>query len=468
MGHATHFLERLQRLSENQHIDLALALYRDSNLVRYILERARLPEGADRVALALEDRPDGPHIIVARDGGFVTCLGENMGVGDRPVISRAQISRLSDQIDGMRAAVAQVRESKEAARLIGLVSSSGSDLSREDFTTLVTLAPMMAHGCVPIAIELAMELKTFERGYRRSRYRRLVPRTREELQRYWAYSWALGHLIAIYGSRGHELAEMAGPGVRDKHDEIVFVLAQTAVRTMLLPVLLRGVWIAAHGGRKRLSMFKQELQQSRTFLGTLMGGLPLMGIGLRHRTARAEVHKLLGRSKRKLEEEAEEGWEGAISRAILAGGERIFAQEPEVRGWQQTLGAAMAVHAGRHLPPAHPWRFEQLEEVPEELAGALPCNQDAVNLFTSAEHQTMMLSMLPWAVSASIEQLYLPAGAIEAYGADWQPDPVRQHLDNHNWYFVRNVPARAAAKPGRNDPCPCNSGKKYKRCCGAA
>jgi hypothetical protein len=24
-----------------------------------------------------------------------------------------------------------------------------------------------------------------------------------------------------------------------------------------------------------------------------------------------------------------------------------------------------------------------------------------------------------------------------------------------------------AAKPGRNDPCPCGSGKKYKKCCGA-
>ncbi|MEA1649028.1 MULTISPECIES: SEC-C metal-binding domain-containing protein [Nitrospirillum] len=23
------------------------------------------------------------------------------------------------------------------------------------------------------------------------------------------------------------------------------------------------------------------------------------------------------------------------------------------------------------------------------------------------------------------------------------------------------------AKVGRNDPCPCGSGKKYKRCCGA-
>ncbi|HVX65928.1 MAG TPA: HEAT repeat domain-containing protein [Bryobacteraceae bacterium] len=29
------------------------------------------------------------------------------------------------------------------------------------------------------------------------------------------------------------------------------------------------------------------------------------------------------------------------------------------------------------------------------------------------------------------------------------------------------LPAPAPAKPGRNDPCPCGSGKKYKKCCGA-
>ena len=28
-------------------------------------------------------------------------------------------------------------------------------------------------------------------------------------------------------------------------------------------------------------------------------------------------------------------------------------------------------------------------------------------------------------------------------------------------------PLAAGSAPGRNDPCPCGSGKKYKRCCGA-
>jgi uncharacterized protein YecA (UPF0149 family) len=28
--------------------------------------------------------------------------------------------------------------------------------------------------------------------------------------------------------------------------------------------------------------------------------------------------------------------------------------------------------------------------------------------------------------------------------------------------------SRVAVKVDRNDPCPCGSGRKYKRCCGAA
>ena len=36
-------------------------------------------------------------------------------------------------------------------------------------------------------------------------------------------------------------------------------------------------------------------------------------------------------------------------------------------------------------------------------------------------------------------------------------------LDEH---VVKRRPARAAARVGRNDPCPCGSKKKYKKCCG--
>ncbi|MBV6682350.1 SEC-C domain-containing protein [Bacillus sp. JRC01] len=31
---------------------------------------------------------------------------------------------------------------------------------------------------------------------------------------------------------------------------------------------------------------------------------------------------------------------------------------------------------------------------------------------------------------------------------------------------TRKSNTRASAKVGRNNPCPCGSGKKYKKCCG--
>jgi len=55
--------------------------------------------------------------------------------------------------------------------------------------------------------------------------------------------------------------------------------------------------------------------------------------------------------------------------------------------------------------------------------------------------------------------------------------PFAQHersrfrrVEGH-WYYVDGVvvkePVRRSAPPGRNDPCPCGSGMKYKRCHGA-
>jgi SEC-C motif-containing protein len=40
------------------------------------------------------------------------------------------------------------------------------------------------------------------------------------------------------------------------------------------------------------------------------------------------------------------------------------------------------------------------------------------------------------------------------------------------WYFVdgqqpKQAPRRVEKRPGRNDPCSCGSGKKFKKCCGS-
>lgn len=55
-------------------------------------------------------------------------------------------------------------------------------------------------------------------------------------------------------------------------------------------------------------------------------------------------------------------------------------------------------------------------------------------------------------------------------GGTKSPDEVRRGLTNNNAVRV-NAPEKAQTavkktKVGRNDPCPCGSGKKYKKCCG--
>jgi SEC-C motif-containing protein len=44
---------------------------------------------------------------------------------------------------------------------------------------------------------------------------------------------------------------------------------------------------------------------------------------------------------------------------------------------------------------------------------------------------------------------------------------------DRSWQFAQELslksqPVVLGAQPGRNDPCPCGSGKKYKKCCGQA
>ena len=69
-----------------------------------------------------------------------------------------------------------------------------------------------------------------------------------------------------------------------------------------------------------------------------------------------------------------------------------------------------------------------------------------------------------------------PTEVAEEVVAAPEPEPVFQHKEQPQQLSYSNEPedllgapaqAKAENKPGRNDPCPCGSGKKYKKCCGA-
>ena len=68
-----------------------------------------------------------------------------------------------------------------------------------------------------------------------------------------------------------------------------------------------------------------------------------------------------------------------------------------------------------------------------------------------------------------------PTEVAEEVVAAPEPEPMFQHKEQPQQLSYSNEPedllgapaqAKAENKPGRNDPCPCGSGKKYKKCCG--
>ena len=114
----------------------------------------------------------------------------------------------------------------------------------------------------------------------------------------------------------------------------------------------------------------------------------------------------------------------------------------------------------------HEWLEELWEDLPEEVAEELDATLMALGFFSSRE----MAEDFHAETSTSDQSFEAMADAIHRV----VPRAVAQYA--HMGRSIATVLAgrdTAApelthdAKVGRNDPCPCGSGKKFKKCCGA-
>lgn len=96
----------------------------------------------------------------------------------------------------------------------------------------------------------------------------------------------------------------------------------------------------------------------------------------------------------------------------------------------------------------------------KEAAGLLDHALDAIVTLTESDGGAPAFSMLSEDSPPSVS-----AQRLDDFGAAiWAVYDLRQL-----WKSLgpRIEAVRKSAEPGRNDPCPCGSGKKYKKCCGA-
>ena len=152
----------------------------------------------------------------------------------------------------------------------------------------------------------------------------------------------------------------------------------------------------------------------------------------------------------------------------------------------QRIEVAVTQDKEAYLPIVDEWEETDEEDAPKDgewwasgfLVGLEFCEKV---WFADKEHEEMLEPLLipivelagndeldelsPKARTRRIAQL--PALLLSLYRY-WRSDADgKLQLANTLGAQLSNAPVRVENTPGRNDPCPCGSGKKYKKCCGA-
>ncbi|HWN67249.1 MAG TPA: SEC-C metal-binding domain-containing protein, partial [Haliangium sp.] len=308
-------------------------------------------------------------------------------------------------------------------------------------------------------------LQAFRAGYTRGRFRRKNAVALERLTAYWESCWALGHLVALFGT---VMREMLDTHSATMTEEMLkgFDMSWMTMRTLSTPMAVRGAWAVSRAGHHLLPIYKDQFEQEGTFQIFLNSVTALTAIGLRHRKLRAEVRKTLARRRGPLFAPDTIDPHGALVHALLPAFEIALDNEEEARNAHRQAGVSYVTGGSERLPPEHPLHGIQAEDVPDEVAFVLPLLRDT-RLYGDPTAQLFMPFTLPWVVSVDIEELYLPAEALDGLQWPFQPDVILDQLDDYARASFRPGTLRREAAPGRNEPCSCGSGKKYKRCCGA-
>lgn len=453
MGHDGHFLERLDRVSRDQ-TELALELYRDHEAVRHLLDREQVPREAERVAIALGDDGSAPHVIVARDGHFVTCLGPGMSPRPWPVLAKrvllASLGHASDMRHRRRVAKDIARKGEDEHDLIARLSKRKNMLSREEIVGISAFAPLFAHALYAISAQRAV---TVVQAAMLSEH---PPKT--GVERHARQVWAAAYGIELAGTVEERVVRKFAPGV---DDGIAFSTAASHLSNYTF--VLRGIWAAGVVGPSLIPSYLARFDCARSSMKALDACLALATIALRHEAARDEVLSVLS-ARRTVSHgtKLDRAYEWFVRYAIDT------VEKPE--STEATARRAGAVHyfelAGqRGLTAGVDGHVASPDEVPADLAetaylnvgGSLELDPEA-----ALEH---FFGALPLLAKVSVGAFHYPGRLVKALLEPWGEADVREHYRQLRAATGVKAPVKYDAKIARNDPCPCGSGKKFKRCC---
>lgn len=495
MGHDAHFLERLDRVTYEQ-TEVALALYRDHEAVRHILDEQAVAAEAPRIAISLNDRRRGPFVVVARDGHFVTCLGEGMSPGTLPVLPKDVLVRslhFSDRMRHRRAQAAAIaRPGDDIGALIARLGRRKNMLSREEISGIASFAPLFVDAVYRLAVSHAVALvrRTFVEKHP-------SPTAADHHARaVWACAYTMELCGAVPPRTLAPLLDMFGLFEDGPSDGPSF----SAITTHLvdLPFMLRGAWTAGRIGPRLLRAYDGRIASATSAARVFDAVLAIGAIAVRGGIEAAPAPMIMPRSWKSLGEaplppfapplpEAVailERWaNGPWSRdGVARDPVRVYAAVcaqlalGTLANLDRSLNEALSYGAERYvamtagkLAPGDFGYAETAADVPKDLAitayfaesGSIHDERLGKAAIT---HGLCSLALLG---VAELEHFHFPGEILKKIETPWGEAEVARHYSQLRGALTPPATVRAVAKVPRNSACPCGSGKKAKRCCAA-
>lgn len=465
MPHAHHFLSRLDRVTR-AHCEYALELYRDHDALKYVLEHISAPPTSERVSLCIgDDTKVGPYVIVTRDGQFVTCLGAGMTTGSLPIIPRPQIdallAKVADKRERREFAQREMRPGEEEENLFQRVVSRGSRLSKEDFHALTAFEAML--GTAPYLMMVDFSLDVLEERPGASNIKKIHGGLTKAVERHDRLTWSVAHLTVLSGAGERRDLDQLIELRKDVQSTPTYMCAVHMGHTFFM----RSAWLAARLGKGALPTYKRALETaSGDWVAMMEAANGIAAIGIRHASVFEDAKRFLHSFKEQAEKAPHEM--NNVGRA----GFGFWAAEAMDRVDEDIattikVGQDFCVNFSEHLPAGHPLKYTKPEDVPPDLARTAVLSWDADSYNDSV--QNLAFHTLSTAARASAEDFYFPREIVRAWFGSWDPEETLFRLSRFaaQREKQKHKPVRAAPTPGRNDPCPCGSGKKWKKCHGS-
>jgi hypothetical protein len=458
-GHSLHFLERLSRAT-GESSELALELYHTPEILRWVLRRVRIPEDRERVAISLDPEDRGPFLVATREGAFVTCLGRDMATTDLHLVPHGQA--LAHRRDWLRnqerlAIRDELRESdRRFDQAFVAIMRKGNRICREEFLAAAAFQIALKRDYAIYLGEFQNEVLDIFLQLMRSK----APHKFKDsiLRAFWEAYWTLGHLAL--------LATMDGP--RGLSDPVLSALTRNLLslpRWGDCSHCVRALWGLGRLGRAALPHCRKRLETAAVDMDWLAAVFGIVVIALRHGKLKGEALRAFDSARPPADPKGNAAEYHALrGRDVLDLARAVIERPADFDKCHADMARDVVFGTIEDLAPGPPYDFAAADAVPGELARSVSACWE-FDIRREEERLLLLSTPLPWLARCEAEDLHPPKSWLDLTRHGWTRDQSLVLIENGVAYWGKNRPHVAAPTPGRNDPCPCGSGKKYKKCC---